>query len=161
MQSVFLFDGNVRDNIDMHASLTDAEITAALKAAEAEEFVNESGGLDARVYEQGLNYSTGQRQLISFARAVATEPGVLVLDEATASIDSVTEEKIQRAIGEISRGRTCVFIAHRLSTIRDCDVIFLLDKGEIVERGTHTELMEQNGGYARLVMAAEKSGGIG
>ncbi|MBR0327439.1 MAG: ABC transporter ATP-binding protein [Clostridia bacterium] len=161
MQSVFLFDGNVRDNIDMHASLTDERIASALRAAEAEDFVNESGGLDARVYEQGLNYSTGQRQLLSFARAVATEPGVLVLDEATASIDSVTEEKIQRAIGEISRGRTCVFIAHRLSTIRDCDVIFLLDKGEIVERGTHTELMEQNGGYARLVMAAEKSGGIG
>ena len=157
MQNVFLFDGNVRDNIDMHAELEDEDIILALRAAEAEEFINESGGLDARVYEQGLNYSTGQRQLLSFARAVATEPGVLVLDEATASIDSVTEEKIQKAISEISRGRTCVFIAHRLSTIRECDIIFLLDRGVITERGNHAELMALDGGYAALVRAAEES----
>ncbi len=157
MQNVFLFDGNIRDNIDMHASLSDEDIVRALRAAEAEEFAFESGGLDARVYEQGLNFSTGQRQLLSFARAVATEPGVLVLDEATASIDSVTEEKIQKAIGEISRGRTCVFIAHRLSTIRECDIIFLLDRGVITERGSHSELMALDGGYAALVRAAEES----
>ena len=157
MQNVFLFDGNIRDNIDMHAALDDGEIIRALRAAESEEFISESGGLDARVYEQGFNYSTGQRQLLSFARAVATEPGVLVLDEATASIDSVTEEKIQKAIGEISRGRTCVFIAHRLSTIRECDVIFLLDRGVITERGSHAELMALDGGYAALVRAAEES----
>ncbi|MBQ2733376.1 MAG: ABC transporter ATP-binding protein [Clostridia bacterium] len=157
MQNVFLFDGNIRDNIDMHAALDDGEIIRALRAAESEEFISESGGLDARVYEQGFNYSTGQRQLLSFARAVATEPGVLVLDEATASIDSVTEEKIQKAIGEISRGRTCVFIAHRLSTIRECDVIFLLDRGVITEQGSHAELMALDGGYAALVRAAEES----
>ncbi|MBE6639982.1 MAG: ABC transporter ATP-binding protein [Ruminococcaceae bacterium] len=158
MQNVFLFDGNVRDNIDMHASLTDEKITEALVAANADEFVSEIGGIDARVYEQGLNFSTGQRQLLSFARAVATDPGVLILDEATANIDSVTEERIQSAIGEISRGRTCVFIAHRLSTIRDCDIIFLLDRGVIVERGTHGELMALGGGYAALVNAAAENG---
>jgi len=158
MQNVFLFDGNVRDNIDMHASVGDERINEALKAANADEFVSEIGGVDARVYEQGLNFSTGQRQLLSFARAVATDPGVLVLDEATANIDSVTEEKIQNAIGEISRGRTCIFIAHRLSTIRDCDIIFLLDRGEIVERGNHGELMALDRGYAALVRAAEENG---
>ena len=115
--------------------------------------MKESGGMDALVEEQGLNFSTGERQLLSFARAIAGAPSVLVLDEATAHIDSNTEELVQKSIDAISKGRTSIFIAHRLSTIQSCDIIFVLVHGEIKEQGNHNELYQLNGIYRHLVDA--------
>jgi ATP-binding cassette subfamily B protein len=154
LQDVFLFTGTVGENIDMNEGLSEAEIRSALETACADGFVNEAGGLKAAVTEQGLNFSSGQRQLISFARAIARKPSILVLDEATAFIDSDTEELVRSSINSISRGRTSIFIAHRLSTIRDCDCIFVLVGGKVCESGTHDELMSLGGEYARLVSAA-------
>lgn len=155
LQDVFLFSGTVRENLDMYAGLSDEELQLALHTACAEEFIAEAGGLDAAVTEQGFNYSAGQRQLLSFARAIARKPSILVLDEATAFIDSATEALIRQSIEQVSKGRTSVFIAHRLSTIRSCDQIFVIDHGKILERGNHESLMALNGEYARLVSAAE------
>jgi len=153
LQDVFLFTGTVADNIDMSAGLTQDEIEEALEKACASEFIAEMGGISAPVTEQGLNFSTGQRQLISFARAIAHDPSILVLDEATAHIDTQTEALISKSLDSISRGRTSVFIAHRLSTIRDCDIIFVLYDGKVAEQGTHDELYARNGLYTELVNA--------
>lgn len=153
LQDVFLFSGTISENIDMHSGLPDEEISASIRNARADSFVNELGGPGASVTEQGLNFSTGQRQLLSFARAIAHNPSILVLDEATAHIDTKTEELISRSIESISKGRTSVFIAHRLSTIRNCDVIFVLAGGKIVEQGTHSELYDKNGIYADMIRA--------
>jgi len=155
-QDVFLFTGDIRQNIDMHSGYSDETIRKALQTAQTESIVDGSDGLHTRVTEQGLNFSTGQRQLLSFARAVAADPGVIVLDEATAHIDSNTEDLIQASINAISQGRTCIFIAHRLSTIRSCDVIYVLKNGVIAEQGTHDRLLEQGGIYADLIAAAEQ-----
>lgn len=153
MQDVFLFTGTVEDNLDMHAHLSSEAMLRALRISDAQDFVENLDGLDTMVVEQGLNFSTGQRQLLSFARAVANDPAVLVLDEATAHIDTNTEELVQRSISHISEGRTAIFIAHRLSTIRGCDQIFVMDEGHIVEQGTHEELIRKNGLYASLIRA--------
>jgi len=150
LQDIFLFTGSVRENIDMHAGLSDERLCEALATAQTGEFLKMPEGLDNKVYEQGINFSTGERQLLSFARAMAADPSVLVLDEATAHIDSHTEDTLQRAIGNISRDRTCIFIAHRLSTIRSCDVIYVLENGIIAESGNHDELIESGGLYAEL-----------
>ena len=155
LQDVFLFTGNIRENIDMHSGLTDETIEGALSTAQAADFIREIGGLDTPVAEQGLNFSTGQRQLLSFARAIASNPSVLVLDEATAHIDSNTEELVQKSIESISQGRTSIFIAHRLSTIKNCDVIFVMVDGNIKERGTHEELYALGGVYAGLIDAKD------
>ena len=155
LQDVFLFTGNIRENIDMHSGLTDETIEGALSTAQAADFIREIGGLDTPVAEQGLNFSTGQRQLLSFARAIASNPSVLVLDEATAHIDSNTEELVQKSIESISQGRTSIFIAHRLSTIKNCDVIFVMVDGNIKERGTHEELYVLGGVYAGLIDAKD------
>ncbi|MCF0136059.1 MAG: ABC transporter ATP-binding protein [Lachnospiraceae bacterium] len=156
MQDVFLFTGDVADNMDMHAELSEQRMEEALKIAAAEPFVEDMGGIHIPVSEQGLNFSTGQRQLLSFARAIAHEPAILVLDEATAHIDTNTEELVQQSIENISQGRTSIFIAHRLSTIRGCDRIFVLSGGVIAEQGNHEELLKQQGIYYGLVAAQMK-----
>ena len=125
--------------------------TPALEIAQASEFVSEmEGGLDANVGEGGAKLSTGQRQLLSFARALLADPRILVLDEATSSVDTVTEKAIQGAIERVTAGRTSFMIAHRLSTVVDADTILCVQDGKIVERGTHQELMKKNGYYHEL-----------
>ena len=153
LQDVFLFTGDIAQNLDMHAGLSDERMEQALEISEAADFVHELGGLKAPVTEQGLNFSTGQRQLLSFGRAIAHDPAILVLDEATAHIDTNTEELIQKSIENISQGRTSIFIAHRLSTIQNCDVIFVLEDGQVAEQGTHDELYAMDGIYTQLVKA--------
>ena len=153
LQDVFLFTGTIRENIDMGAGLSDGELNDALSRSDALDFLEPTGGLSSKVTEQGLNYSTGERQLLSFARAIASHPGVLILDEATAHIDTETERRVQKAIDAASEGRTSIYIAHRLSTIRRSDIIFYLSGGVITESGTHDELMALGGGYARLAMS--------
>ncbi len=155
LQDVFLFTGTIRENIDMGAGLPDEALNDALKLSDAYDFLQPIGGLDTHVTEQGLNFSTGERQLLSFARAIACQPGVLVLDEATAHIDTETERRVQQAIEAASRGRTSIYIAHRLSTIRQSDVIYCLKGGVITEQGNHDELMALGGEYAKLVEAGE------
>lgn len=157
LQDVFLFTGHIRENIAMGGDIPDKKLIESLKNADALSFLEKTADaescavLDCAVAEQGLNFSTGERQLLSFARAMASDPGVLVLDEATAHIDTETERRVQRAIDAATRGRTSICIAHRLSTIRNCDVIFGLRDGVIVEQGTHEELLAAGGMYAEMV----------
>ena len=156
LQEVFLFTGTVRENLDMFAGRSDEELRLALETACADGFAEELGGLDAVVAEQGLNVSAGQRQLLSLARAIAARPAILVLDEATAFIDSATEALIRRSIRQVSSGRSSIFIAHRLSTVRECDRIYVLSAGRIAEAGDHASLLALGGEYARLVSAGEE-----
>lgn len=149
LQEVFLFAGSIRENISLSDDLSREEVEQAVELAAATSFIaRQPDGLDTRVAERGATFSVGERQLLSFARAIAHKPSVLVLDEATANIDSNTEQIIQRSIAQISEGRTAVFIAHRLSTIRQCDCIYVVNGGRIVEQGNHDTLMAQGGIYA-------------
>jgi ATP-binding cassette subfamily B multidrug efflux pump len=152
LQDVFLFAGSIRDNITLgNKEISDAKIWEAAALVGAERFIGRlPGGLDYPVMERGATLSVGQRQLISFVRALVYEPSVIVLDEATSSVDSETEELIQHAIDKLMEGRTSLVIAHRLSTIQKADKIIVLDRGEIKETGTHDELLRLGGYYAQL-----------
>jgi ATP-binding cassette subfamily B multidrug efflux pump len=152
LQDVFLFAGSIRDNITLgNKEIKDAKIWEAAALVGAERFIGRlPGGLDYPVMERGATLSVGQRQLISFVRALVYEPRVIVLDEATSSVDSETEELIQHAIDKLMEGRTSLVIAHRLSTIQKADRIIVLDRGEIKETGTHDELLRLGGYYAQL-----------
>ena len=152
LQTPHLFSGTVRENLLMGKSdATEEEIWAALQAVSADEIVKSlEKGLDTDVGEGGDLLSTGQKQLISFARAVLKDPKILILDEATASVDTLTEGKIQEALEQVTRGRTCLMIAHRLSTIRNADMILAVRDGRIVEQGTHRQLLEKKGYYYEL-----------
>ena len=152
LQEPYLFSGTVRENIKYnHTKATDDQMIEAARAVGAHDFIMAlEGGYDTFLAERGINLSQGQRQLLSFARAIVADPKILILDEATANIDSYTELLIQRALAELLKGRTAVVIAHRLSTIRGADKIIVLNFGEVMEIGNHRELMSQDGLYAHL-----------
>lgn len=152
LQEPYLFSGTVRENICyQHQEATDQQMIEAAKAVGAHDFIMDlEGGYDSELAERGVNLSIGQRQLISFARAIVGDPRILVLDEATANIDTHTELLIQRALRRILKGRTSIVIAHRLSTIRNADKIVVLDRGRVAEVGSHDELLEAGGVYAQL-----------
>jgi len=152
LQDPFLFSGTIRENIKYNRpEMPDEEMLTATKAINAHQFISElENGYDSFLYEKGENLSIGQRQLISFARAIAHNPRLLILDEATASIDSKFENLIQSALETLLKGRTAIVIAHRLSTIRNSDKIVVLKNGEIAEQGTHDELINHKGIYADL-----------
>lgn len=152
LQSPHLFSGTVRDNLRYgKPDATDDEINAALRIVSADAVVARMDrGLDSEVGEGGDLLSTGEKQLLSFARAIIADPRILVLDEATSSVDTITEQIIQNAIGKVTAGRTSFIIAHRLSTVRDADVIIVVKDGKIVEEGRHSELMHRRGYYHSL-----------
>jgi ATP-binding cassette subfamily B protein len=152
LQDVFLFSGSVMQNIKLfNQSCSDEQVIATAKLLGAHSFISAlPNGYNQEVHERGATLSVGQRQLISFVRAMVNNPKVLILDEATSSVDNETEELIQQAIGKMMKGRTSIVIAHRLSTIQYANEIVVLDKGEIVERGTHAQLISLNKVYKQL-----------
>jgi ATP-binding cassette subfamily B protein len=152
LQDTFIFSGNIRDNIRYgKLDASDEEIERAAKAVHAHDFISSlPDGYDTVVEERGSTLSAGQRQLIAFARVLLADPRVLILDEATSNIDTRTEEALQKGLAHLLVGRTSFIIAHRLSTIENADVICYVDHGQIVERGSHKELLAQKGQYYRL-----------
>lgn len=150
-QDVVVFAGTLRDNVTLGAEVDDADVLRALRAVSADALVDRfEDGLDHVLEEAGRTLSAGERQLLSFARGLVANPPILILDEATASVDTETELTIQRALAELTAGRTSIVIAHRLSTIRDADQILVLEDGKIIERGTHDELVARGSAYAAL-----------
>ncbi|MCM3388401.1 ABC transporter transmembrane domain-containing protein [Ureibacillus chungkukjangi] len=154
LQDPFLFYGTIESNIRLfNPSLTKEQVIAAAEFVQADKFIEQlPSKYDQRVSERGSTFSSGQRQLVAFARTIATNPKILVLDEATASIDTETEVAIQSSLEKMRKGRTTIAIAHRLSTIQDAELILVLHQGEIVERGTHQELLAQNGLYHKMYL---------
>ncbi len=153
LQDSFLFSGTIMENIRYgRLDATDEECIAAAKTVQAHDFIAAfPDGYNTKITANGGGLSQGQKQLISFARVLLSDPRILILDEATSSVDTQTEKALQKGLDELLKGRTSFIIAHRLSTIRNSDIIFFVDHGEIVERGNHTELMALNGNYAGLV----------
>ena len=152
LQTPHLFSGSVRENLLMgNPNATQEQIWDAIRTVSAEEVIAHlEKGLDTDVGEGGDLLSTGEKQLISFARAILADPRILILDEATASVDTMTEAKIQAAMEQVTKGRTCLMIAHRLSTVRNADLILVVKNGRIVEQGSHTQLLAQKGYYREL-----------
>lgn len=155
LQDTFLFSDSIMENIRYgRLDATDEEVINAAKAVNAHKFITElEKGYDTEVNERGSRLSLGQRQLISFARALLANPRILILDEATSNIDTQTEKLVQEGIEKILHGRTSFVVAHRLSTIRDCDKIMVINNGEIEEVGNHEELLKKKGSYYELYMA--------
>ena len=152
LQEPFLYHGTIASNIRMyHEELTEAEIQQAAEFVDVAEFIESlPGGYNHPVTERGSTLSTGQRQLLAFARTIAAQPKILILDEATANIDQETEEMIQNSLKKMRQGRTTIAIAHRLSTIQDADCIYVLDKGKIIELGNHDQLIALGGTYKKM-----------
>jgi ATP-binding cassette subfamily B protein len=155
LQDTWLFAGTIRDNIAYgRTDATEEEIHAAAEAAYVDRFVHSlPDGYDTKLDDEGGNVSAGEKQLITIARAFLAKPSVLILDEATSSVDTRTELLVQRAMSALRRDRTSFVIAHRLSTIRDADLILVMESGAIVEQGTHEQLLAKGGAYARLYEA--------
>lgn len=158
LQDVFLFSGTVRDNITLrNEDITEAQLQEVCLLIGIHDFIlSLPGGYDFNVMERGNTLSQGQRQLLSFARTLLYNPSILILDEATSSVDSESEQLIQQAIDTLIKGRTSIIIAHRLSTIKKADTIIVMDKGEIIERGTHASLLADKGEYYKLYKAVEQ-----
>ena len=152
LQDTWLFHGSIKENIRYgKLDATDEEVIEAAKAAHVHRFVQTlPNGYDMELNEEASNVSQGQKQLLTIARAILADPKILILDEATSSVDTRTEVRIQKAMDNLMRGRTSFIIAHRLSTIRDADLILVMKDGDIIEQGNHEELLKQNGFYAEL-----------
>ena len=152
LQDTWLFAGTVKENIAYgKEGATEEEIINAAKAASAHGFIKRlPSGYDTMITEDGGNLSSGQKQLLTIARAMLSDPKILILDEATSNVDTMTEQRIQKAFLKMMEGRTSFIIAHRLSTIREADLILVMDKGRIIEQGTHKELLAKNGFYTKL-----------
>lgn len=151
LQEPFLYHGTIKSNIKMYQDISDETVQSAARFVDADQFIQKlPEKYDTKVTERGSSFSTGQRQLLAFARTVASQPKILILDEATANIDSETENIVQESLKKMRQGRTTIAIAHRLSTIQDADCIYVLDKGKIIESGNHDKLLSQKGTYYRM-----------
>ena len=152
LQDTWLFKGSIEDNIRYgKLDATHEEVVAAANAAYVHRFVQTlPGGYNMELNEEASNVSQGQKQLLTIARAILADPPIMILDEATSSVDTRTEVRIQKAMDNLMKGRTSFVIAHRLSTIRDADLILVMKDGDIVEQGNHEELLQKNGFYAEL-----------
>ena len=154
LQDPFIFAKSLKDNIKLYSDVSDERINEAVKLASATDFINsQNNGINEISAERGNSYSAGQKQLIAFARIFAQNPSIFILDEATANIDTTTEELIQKSVDKISAEKTSIFIAHRLSTIVNVDKIIVPNKGKILEQGNHSELLQKDGYYAKLYNA--------
>ena len=153
LQDSFLFSGTIMENIRYgRLDATDEQVINAAKSVQAHEFISAfPDGYNTKLSANGGGLSQGQKQLISFARVLLSDPRILILDEATSSVDTHTEKALQKGLGQLLKGRTSFIIAHRLSTIRNADIIFYVDHGEIVERGNHHQLVELGENYAKMV----------